>query len=551
MTQAQSQNSSSKNTKFIFVTGGVVSSLGKGLSSASLASLLQARGYSVRLRKLDPYLNVDPGTMNPTQHGEVFVTDDGSETDLDLGHYERFTDVSARKGDNITTGRIYSTIIERERRGDYLGGTVQVIPHVTNIIKNFITSNVDDVDFVLAEIGGTIGDIEGQPFIESLRQLSFELGHDRCAFVHLTFLPWINAAKELKTKPTQHSVAHLRSMGINPDIVLCRCDREIPEDHLVKISKLCSIPRKNVISALDAKSIYEVPINFAKEELEKRVLEHFNLECEGKTDTSKWQKVCDTVFSPKGEVKIGIVGKYITCQDSYKSLDEAIVHGAMAHGYKAKLVWIDARDLEEDESSLKVLDNLEGVIVPGGFGKSGTEGKINAIRYARENKIPYLGICLGMQMATIEFARNVAGVKDACSSEFCDHTNPLVGLITEWDKNGKIEKRVKGGDLGGTMRLGAYECKVKKDSQIHKAYGSDTISERHRHRYEVSMEQAGELEKAGLVISGTSPDGTLPETIELPENEHPFFVGVQFHPEFKSRPFSPSPIFKAFVGACL
>lgn len=533
-------------TRFIFITGGVVSSLGKGIASSSLGALLQARGYSVRLRKLDPYLNIDPGTMSPTQHGEVFVTDDGAETDLDLGHYERFTDVDARRGDNVTAGRIYSDLLTKERRGDYLGGTVQVIPHVTNLIKEFILNGTQDTDFVLCEIGGTVGDIEGLPFFEAIRQLGNELGRDRAIYIHLTLVPYIAAAKELKTKPTQHSVKELRSIGIQPNILLCRSDKEIPLSERKKIALFCNVPVEAVIQALDTDTIYRVPINYHKEGLDVQVLRAFGLPADREPDLTKWEKVIEAIESPKGEVTIGIVGKYTSLKDSYKSLIEALDHAGIANKVKVNLRWINSRTFSGDKAK-KSLKDVDGILVPGGFGKSGAEGKIAAVKYARENKIPYFGICFGMQMAVIEIARNLAGIKEANSSEFGPCKDPVVGLMTEWTKAGDRETRSAIGNLGGTMRLGAYDCILKKGSKTAKIYGRGEISERHRHRYEVNINYRRQLEKAGLIFSGLSPDSELPEIVEL--KDHPWFIGVQFHPELKSRPFAPHPLFASFIKA--
>lgn len=535
-------------TRFIFITGGVVSSLGKGLASASLGALLQARGYSVRLRKLDPYLNVDPGTMSPTQHGEVFVTDDGAETDLDLGHYERFTDVTARKGDNVTTGQIYSKLIKKERRGDYLGGTVQVIPHVTDLIKEFVLNDTKDADFVLCEIGGTVGDIEGLPFFESIRQLGYELGSKRALFIHLTLVPYVGAARELKTKPTQHSVKELRSIGIQPQILLCRADREIPEGEKRKIALFCNIPYENVISALDLKSIYQAPLEYSKEGFDSAVLKHFKISNDKKANLNKWEKLVESDLAPEAEVNIAIVGKYTGLKDAYKSLTEALHHAGMANKLKVKIRWVNSRRFLSENASKK-LEDVHGILVPGGFGSDGIKGKIAAATYARENKIPYFGICLGMQVAVIEAARNLAGIEDATSTEFSDEGTKVVGLMTEWQKEDGKEVRSKDGNLGGTMRLGAYECVTKDGTLARQIYGKAKISERHRHRYEVNMNYKEQLEKAGLLFSGMSPDGLLPEMVENPK--HPWFLGVQFHPEFKSRPFSPHPIFNEFVKAAV
>jgi CTP synthase len=538
-------------TRFIFITGGVVSSLGKGLSAASLAALLQGRGYKVRLRKLDPYLNVDPGTMNPTQHGEVFVTEDGAETDLDLGHYERFTDVSAKKTDNITTGRIYSTLLAKERKGDYLGGTVQVIPHVTNLIKEFVTQPGEKEDFILCEIGGTVGDIEGLPFFEAIRQLGYELGRDRVLYMHVTLLPYIAAAKELKTKPTQHSVKELRSIGIQPDIILCRADREIPINEKKKIAQFCNVRENCVISALDATSIYKVPKNLHLEGLDDRVLEHFKLKSRAELDLKEWERIVTRFERPSGEVNIALVGKYTSIGDTYKSLTEALDHAGIEHNVRVNVQWINARVFESNDAEKKLMD-VDAILVPGGFGEEGVKGKIAAVKYAREHKIPYFGICFGMQIAVIEMVRNLLGVKDATSSEFGgpatkDPRGQVVGVMTEWAQDGTIQKRGKHDDLGGTMRLGAFPCIIKSGTLAHKIYGSAEISERHRHRYEVNLAYAEALKAHDVVFSGLSPDGKLPEIVEL--KNHPFFIAVQFHPEFKSRPFAAQPIFAHFVKA--
>ena len=538
-------------TRFIFITGGVVSSLGKGLASASLGALLQARGYKVRLRKLDPYLNVDPGTMNPTQHGEVFVTDDGAETDLDLGHYERFTGVTAKKSDNVTTGKIYSTLLSKERKGDYLGGTVQVIPHVTDLIKQFILKDTSTEDFVLCEIGGTVGDIEGLPFFEAIRQLGYELGPKKTLFMHVTLVPWIAAAKELKTKPTQHSVKELRSIGIMPNILLCRADREIPVGERRKIALFCNLQEENVIQALDAASIYQVPAAYHREGLDTQVLKHFGMRNIEEPDLAVWDKIVKRFEEPAGEVTIAMVGKYTEIGDAYKSLTEALDHGGIAHNVRVNVQWIDARAFEKDDIGKK-LKGVDAILVPGGFGERGVRGKIAAAKYAREHKVPYLGICFGMQIAVIEFARNVLGIADATSSEFGAQTTedprgPVVGLMTEWARGTSVEKRSEGDDLGGTMRLGAYDCKIKRGTLARKVYGADDISERHRHRYEVNIAYKEALEEAGMLISGLSPSGNLPEIVEL--KDHPWFVAVQFHPEFKSRPFAPHPLFASYIDA--
>ena len=531
--------------RYVFVTGGVVSSLGKGLSSASLASLLQLRGFKVRVRKLDPYLNVDPGTMNPFQHGEVFVTDDGAETDLDIGHYERFTGIPATKSDNITTGGIYSDIIKKERRGDYLGGTVQVVPHVTDRIKKFISHNVKNEDFIICEIGGTVGDIESLPFLEAIRQFSNDTGKKNSLFIHLTLVPYLKASGELKTKPTQHSVKELRSLGIQPDIIICRSEREIPKIERKKISLFCNVPIANVIETVDVKTIYEAPISFHKEKLDERVLSYFNIKNKKKPNLSRWKNITSKVLNPKTDVNIGIIGKYINLKDAYKSLDEALIHGGISINVRVKLERIDSEHL--DPKKIKpLLKNISGVLIPGGFGKRGTEGKIAAIKYARLNNIPFFGICFGMQMAVIEAARNMLNIKNASSSEFGNNCTPVVGLIEEWQKGKKIFKGSEK-DLGGTMRLGLYDAIIKNNSLISKIYSEKRIKERHRHRYEVNIKYKKDFEKKGLIFSALSPDGTLPEIIEL--NNHPWFVGVQFHPEFKSRPFTPHPLFSSFIKA--
>ena len=535
--------------KFIFITGGVVSSLGKGLASASLASLLQARGFKVRLRKLDPYLNVDPGTMSPYQHGEVYVTDDGTEADLDLGHYERFSGVPAKKTDSITTGKIYQRVIDKERHGDYLGATIQVIPHVTNEIKDFILSDITDEDFVLCEIGGTVGDIEGQPYLETIRQVAYDLGRDRAMFVHVTLLPYIPTAGELKTKPTQHSVKKLQEYGIQPDMLLCRTQMDIPQNEKRKIALFCNIREENVIAAKDAANIYQVPIAYSKEGMDAQVCKHFGIENPAPADLSKWERIVDIIAHPEGEVRIGVVGKYTQLLEAYKSLGEALSHGGIANHYKVKIKWIDSEDIEKDGAAAH-LNDVSAVLVPGGFGSRGTEGKIMAIEYARENKLPFLGICFGMQMAVIETMRHIAGISDANTTEIAgSNCTPVVGLMTEWDKEGFKQIRTKDGDLGGTMRLGAYESVLSPDSLAHKIYGSDKISERHRHRYEVNMSYEPTLNQAGMKIVGKSPDGLLPEIVERPD--HPWFIGVQFHPELKSKPFAPHPLFVSFVKAAI
>ena len=535
-------------TRYIFITGGVVSSLGKGLASAALGALLQARGYKVRLRKLDPYLNVDPGTMSPYQHGEVYVTDDGAETDLDLGHYERFTGVPARRGDNITTGRIYSTVIAKERRGDYLGATVQVIPHVTDQIKDFIRADTTDEDFILCEIGGTVGDIESTPFLEAIRQFGNEVGPENALFIHLTLLPYIPTAGELKTKPTQHSVKELLGMGIQANILLCRADRPIPENERKKIALFCNIRPERVIAALDVDSIYQVPISYHEEGFDTQVLEYFGLPTAGKPNLSRWTTIMERVRKPQGEVTIAVVGKYTSLLDSYKSLAEALTHGGIANNVKVRLDWIDS-EIFEDDSAVQKLENVHGILVPGGFGSRGTEGKIRAAQFARERKVPYFGICFGMQMAVIESARNMAGIVDAGSTELGKPGNPVVGLMTEWMRGNMLEKRTEGTDLGGTMRLGTYPAKLVPGSKVAEIYGTTDITERHRHRYEVNVYYKDRLEKCGMLFSGLSPDGELPEIVEIPD--HPWFIGVQFHPELKSKPFDPHPLFTSFIKAAI
>ncbi|PWG01354.1 CTP synthase [Sphingosinicella humi] len=541
--------------RFIFITGGVVSSLGKGLMAASLAALLQARGYKVRIRKFDPYLNVDPGTMSPYQHGEVYVTDDGAETDLDLGHYERFTGVAARQSDNITTGRIYSNIIARERRGDYLGATVQVIPHVTNEIKDFALADTEDLDFLICEIGGTVGDIESLPFMEAIRQLRNDLGtddagHKRTVSIHTTLIPYIAAAGELKTKPTQHSVRDLTSLGIQPDVLLCRVDRPLPEGERAKIAQFCNVRKEAVIPALDAKSIYAVPLQYHGEGLDAEVLRAFGITDAPAPDLSRWDDIIDRLDNPEGEVTVGVVGKYVGLPDAYKSLTEALVHGGLANRVKVNIKWLDAEMFEHPEAEVAAsLEPMHAILVPGGFGERGSEGKIASVQFARERKVPFFGICLGMQMACIEGARNTAGIKGATSSEFGEASEPVVGLITEWMSREGLEKRAAGGDLGGTMRLGAYGARLSPNSHVATIYGSDEISERHRHRYEVNAHYMPALEEGGLIFSGMSPDGTLPEIVERPD--HPWFVGVQFHPELKSKPFDPHPLFASFIEAAV
>ena len=531
--------------RYVFVTGGVVSSIGKGLSSASLAALLQLRGFKVRIRKLDPYLNVDPGTMNPFQHGEVFVTDDGAETDLDLGHYERFTDISATQSDNITTGGIYSDIIKKERKGDYLGGTVQVVPHVTDRIKKFISHEIKNEDFVICEIGGTVGDIESLPFLEAIRQFSNDTENKNSLFIHLTLVPYLKASGELKTKPTQHSVKELRSLGIQPDIIICRSEKKIPIAERKKISLFCNVNIENVIETVDVRTIYEAPISFHKEKLDDRVLSHFNIKSKKSPNLTKWKNITTKLLNTKKDVNIGIIGKYVNLKDAYKSLDEALTHGGIANNLKVNLSRIDSEHLKS-QNLKSALKDVSGILIPGGFGKRGSEGKIAAIKYARLNNIPFFGICFGMQMAIIEAARNLLNIKNASSSEFGNNCTPVVGLLEEWQKG---KERFKGSekDLGGTMRLGLYEAILKRNSLISKIYSMKKIKERHRHRYEVNIKYKDEFEKKGLIFSALSPDGLLPEIIEL--NNHPWFVGVQFHPEFKSRPFTPHPLFSSFVKA--
>ncbi|MEP0190948.1 MAG: CTP synthase [Erythrobacter sp.] len=536
--------------RYIFITGGVVSSLGKGLMAASLAALLQARGYKVRIRKFDPYLNVDPGTMSPYQHGEVYVTDDGAETDLDLGHYERFTGVSARQSDNITSGRVYRDIIARERRGDYLGATVQVIPHVTDAIKAFALDDQSDHDFILCEIGGTVGDIESLPFMEAIRQLRNELDPLQTLSVHVTLVPYIAAAGELKTKPTQHSVRELASLGIKPDVLLCRAEHPIPDDDRQKIANFCNVRKEAVIPALDAPSIYSVPLQYHEQGLDAEVLRGFGITDASDPDLSAWDDVTDRYFNPEGEVTIGVVGKYVGLQDAYKSLNEALIHGGMANRVKVNIRWIDAEIFEgEDSEIVSELEPLHGILVPGGFGERGSEGKIESVRFARERNVPFFGICLGMQMACVEGARS-AGFESASSTEFGETQQPVIGIITEWMSEDGIQQREDGGDLGGTMRLGAYEAILAGNSHTSQIYGgAQTISERHRHRYEVNSAYIEPLEKDGLAFAGMSPDGLLPEIVERPD--HPWFVGVQFHPELKSRPFDPHPLFAGFISAAV
>jgi CTP synthase len=535
-------------TRFIFITGGVVSSLGKGLTAAALGALLQARGFRVRLRKLDPYLNVDPGTMSPYQHGEVYVTDDGAETDLDLGHYERYVGVAARRSDSVTTGRIYSTVIGRERRGEYLGATVQVIPHVTDAIKEFIQADLDGEDFVICEIGGTVGDIESLPFLEAIRQLGNELGRERVLFVHLTLVPWISSAGELKTKPTQHSTKELLGLGIQPDILLCRCDRPIPPPARKKIALFCNLRESRVIPALDSDTIYAVPEAYHAEGFDREVCNHFALDA-AEPDLDRWSEIVNRIHKPEGRVTIAIVGKYTHLPDSYKSLAEAMTHGGIANNVGVDVDWIDSEVFEAETEAVRQLDGVHGILVPGGFGERGTQGMIEAARFARERRVPYFGICFGMHMAVIEAARDLAGLRGAGSTEFgpCEH--PVVGLMTEWMRGNTLERREADGDLGGTMRLGAYQALLSPESRVAQIYGRTCVSERHRHRYEINIGYKDTLERAGLRFSGISPDGMLPEIVELPD--HPWFVGVQFHPELKSKPFEPHPLFTSFVRAAL
>lgn len=538
-------------TRYVFITGGVVSSLGKGIASAALGALLQARGYKVRLRKLDPYLNVDPGTMSPYQHGEVFVTDDGAETDLDLGHYERFTGVSAAKADNITTGRIYQEIIAKERKGEFLGATIQVIPHVTNAIKDFVLSDAGDADFVLCEIGGTVGDIEGLPFFEAIRQLGQELDPQQAVYIHLTLLPYIHTAGEMKTKPTQHSVKELRSIGIQPDILICRADRPIPEDEKRKIALFTNVRASAVIQALDSAHIYDVPMDYHSEGLDREVLRRFGIVDAPEPDLTKWEAISKRLRAPDGDVTIAVVGKYTAMKDAYKSLTEALHHGGLANDVKVNINWVDARAFDADQELLTAeLEGVDAILVPGAFGDSGAEGKIKAVQFARERKIPFFGICFGMQMACVEAARNMAGISEASSTEFGPTSEPVVGLMTEWVKGNERQLRGEETDLGGTMRLGAYPAVLRPDSVVSRAYGGAlSIQERHRHRYEVNMDYRETLEAQGLIFSGVSPDGVLPEIVE--RADHPWFVGVQYHPELKSRPFEPHPLFADFVRAAL
>jgi len=536
-------------TKYLFVTGGVASSLGKGIAAASLAALLKARGYTVRLKKLDPYLNIDPGTMSPYQHGEVYVTDDGAETDLDLGHYERFTGVPTRQSDNVTTGRVYSEVLAKERRGDYLGATVQVIPHVTDMIKSYVVLGNEDIDFVIIEIGGTVGDIESLPFLESIRQLRNDLGRSRSMFIHLTLVPYIESAGELKTKPTQHSVKELLSVGIQPDLLMCRCDRPIGDSEGAKIALFCNIPEERVISALDVRSIYEVPRAYHEQGLDTEVLKFFGHEKAKQPNLGIWDDVVKRELNPKGEVNIAVVGKYVSLLDSYKSLAEALKHGGIANNVAVNIRWVDSDAFKKNGNKSKELKDIQGILVPGGFGERGAEGKVAAVKYARENNIPYFGICFGMQLAVIEAARNLCGLTGASTTEFGPCDEPVVALMTEWAKGEDTIKRGKDTDLGGTMRLGAYDAKLKKGSKIAKIYGEEGLNERHRHRFEVNTTYQEQLEDAGMVFAGMSPDGRLPETVE--RKDHPWFIGVQFHPELKSKPFDPHPLFVSYIDAAV
>jgi CTP synthase len=534
--------------RLVFITGGVVSSLGKGLASAALGALLQARGYKVRLRKLDPYLNVDPGTMSPFQHGEVYVTDDGAETDLDLGHYERFTGVSARKSDNVTSGRIYSQVIEKERKGGYLGRTVQVIPHVTDMIKEFVMADTDGLDFLLVEIGGTVGDIEGLPFFEAIRQLHNDLGRGQTAYIHLTLVPYIEAAGELKTKPTQHSVKELRAIGIQPDILLCRASHPIPDDDRRKIGLFCNLAAERVIPAMDLDTIYRVPLAYHEVGLDSQLLKVFGIDNAPEPDLSRWDEVVHRVKNPEGEVRIAVVGKYMQVKDSYKSLSEALTHGGLANNVKVHMDWIDSEVFERDDAAA-FLENVSGILVPGGFGERGTEGKIDAVRFARERKVPFFGICYGLHMAVIEAARDLAGLEGAGTTEIGHPKHPVIGLMTEWTKGNEKQVRAADGDMGGTMRLGAYPATLTPGSKVAEVYGATEISERHRHRYEVNTNYAKQLAEHGMQVSGWSPDGLLPEIMEIPD--HPWFIGVQFHPELKSRPLEPHPLFTSFIAAAV
>lgn len=535
-------------TRYIFITGGVVSSLGKGITSGTIGALLQVHGFNVKLRKLDPYLNIDPGTMSPSEHGEVFVTDDGTEGDLDLGHYERFTGINTTRNDSTTTGRIYDTLLKKERKGNFLGKTIQVIPHVTNAIKEFIINDTADYDFVIIEIGGTVGDIEALPFFEAIRQLGFELGRNRTCFIHLTYLPYIAMAEELKTKPTQHSVKTLQSLGIQPDILMCRADVDIPKNEIRKISQFCNVDEKSVIPALNAKNIYQVPLLYHDNGLDTQILKHFSM-AKNQINLKIWEEIDRKISNINKTIKIAIVGKYTKYKDSYKSLTESLNHGGLANNVKIEIIWVESRGIGNENDLKSQLKDIAGILVPGGFGINGIEGKIIATKYARENNIPFLGICLGMQVAVIEFAKNVLKITDANSTEFDSKTkNPVIGLIEEWDNNGKKEKRDKNSDFGGTMRVGGYDTKLKKNTLLHRIYNKDIIRERHRHRYEVNIDYREQFEKNGLVFSGMSIDEKLPECIEL--KNHKFFIGVQFHPELTSRPFDASPLFREFVKIC-
>jgi CTP synthase len=534
--------------RYIFVTGGVVSSLGKGLTTAALGALLQARGFRVRLRKFDPYLNVDPGTMSPYQHGEVYVTDDGAETDLDLGHYERFTGVPARRTDTVTSGKVYSDVIAHERRGDYLGGTVQVIPHVTDAIKTYVRADTEDADFVLCEIGGTIGDIESLPFLEAIRQFAQELPHRHAIFIHHTLVPYLKAAGELKTKPTQHSVKEMRSIGLQPDILVCRSEHPLPDSDRRKIAQFCNVPVSAVIPALDVDTIYRVPISYHDAGLDREVLKAFGITDQRGPDLSSWRRIVNDVRKPDGEVSIAVVGKYTGLKDAYKSLSEALAHGGIANRVEVKLNWIDS-EIFEREDAVTRLEAVDGILVPGGFGERGSEGKIAAATFARLHKVPYFGICFGMQMAVIDAARNLVGLDGASSTEFGPCEDPVVGLLTEWTRGNTVERRNVDDDMGGTMRLGAYECDLVPGTRVADIYKAARISERHRHRYEVNINYRSQLEAQGVVFSGLSPDGALPEIIELAD--HPWFVGVQFHPELKSKPFAPHPLFASFIHAAV
>ena len=535
-------------TRFIFITGGVVSSLGKGLTSAAIAALLQAHGYTVRVRKLDPYLNVDPGTMSPYEHGEVFVTDDGAETDLDLGHYERFTGVAASRSDNVTTGQIYSEVLAQERRGDYLGGTVQVVPHVTDAIKNFTTANLHGEDFVLCEIGGTVGDIEGLPFLEAIRQLGYDLGPGRTIFIHLTLIPFLSAVGELKTKPTQHSVKELQRVGIRPDILVCRCDRDVPEGLRRKIALSCNLKPEAVVQAIDVDTIYQVPLDYHEQGIEGQILRHFGLEPKAEPELDVWREIVKRCRKPEGEVTVAIVGKYTGLHDAYKSLSEALHHGGIANNTRVNLEWVEA-DVFGGNGSVQALDDVDGILVPGGFGERGSAGKIRAAKFARERRVPFFGICFGMQMAVIDVGRELADLPAATSTEFGPCDDPIVGLLTEWRQGDDVQRRQAGDNLGGTMRLGAFPAVLEEGSLAAKIYGTTEISERHRHRYEINVNYRDKLEAAGLRFCGMSPDQTLPEVVEL--RGHPWFIGVQFHPELKSRPFQPHPLFASFIAAAL